>query len=178
MAVTVPSGGAAAGPHFSRWPELSSTGRYVCFMTDVPELIGADLNGIRQIVVLDRKLETTHLVTETKRGEPTTEYPGFPAWLSQDGRYVVFFTDATNLVDGIDVIDDNAGYDVFRHDVETGVTIRVSQTHESKLADHACYLPDVSAEGRFDARSHHHAHSVRRPLTSRFSARCSGLSAA
>ena len=148
-AVTVPDGGPSAAQHFSRFPAISDHGRYLAFMTDVPELIGANPNGISQIVVLDRKLGTTSLVTERKFGGPTTEYPAFPVRITGDGHYVVFYTEATDLVDGFDLIDDNDGHDVFRTHVETGDTVRVSQTHDFKLADKGCFLPAVSADGRF-----------------------------
>lgn len=46
---------------------------------------------------------------------------GFPA-LSSSGQYVVFESNASNLVDG----DDNGVSDVFRHDTLTGTTLRVS----------------------------------------------------
>ena len=42
--------------------------------------------------------------------------------ISADGRYVAFYSDASNLVPG----DTNASWDVFVHDRETGETARVS----------------------------------------------------
>jgi hypothetical protein len=42
--------------------------------------------------------------------------------ISDDGRYVIFVSSATNLVPG----DTNGDQDVFRHDNQTGATIRVS----------------------------------------------------
>ncbi|RKZ47132.1 MAG: hypothetical protein DRR08_32655, partial [Candidatus Parabeggiatoa sp. nov. 2] len=46
----------------------------------------------------------------------------FAATLSTDGRYVIFNSDASNLV----ADDDNNSTDVFRHDRQTGQTRRLT----------------------------------------------------
>ncbi|TNE88102.1 MAG: hypothetical protein EP330_15710 [Deltaproteobacteria bacterium] len=62
--------------------------------------------------------------------------------LSRDGRVVVFETTATNHVAG----DTNAQIDVYRHDLETGETTRVSG---DGTANGRSTWPSVSGDGRF-----------------------------
>ncbi len=70
--------------------------------------------------------------------------------ISADGRFVVFQSDATNLVAG----DTNGASDVFVHDRQTGTTTRVSVDsagHEATGLYPASGDPAISADGRFVA---------------------------
>lgn len=69
------------------------------------------------------------------------------ASLSSDGRYVVFESDATNLVAG----DTNNRRDVFVHDRSTGVTTRESISSSRAEANASCTFAQISADGRFVA---------------------------
>ncbi|MCC5954062.1 MAG: S-layer homology domain-containing protein [Acidimicrobiia bacterium] len=71
---------------------------------------------------------------------------GMPA-LSADGRYVAFFSEASNLVPG----DTNETGDVFVHDRSTGTTERVSIATDGTEANDASGSPSISADGRFVA---------------------------
>jgi Tol biopolymer transport system component len=65
--------------------------------------------------------------------------------LSADGRYVVFESDATNLPGRDDVAD------VYRHDVQTGITRLISRTTAGAPADSDSDTASISANGRFVA---------------------------
>jgi triacylglycerol esterase/lipase EstA (alpha/beta hydrolase family) len=67
--------------------------------------------------------------------------------LSADGRYVAFFSTATNLVAG----DTNGAGDVFVYDRQTGVTSRVSVADDGTQGDDFSGWPSISADGRFVA---------------------------
>ena len=69
------------------------------------------------------------------------------AWpsLSEDGRYVAFQSDASNLVAG----DANARQDVFVHDRQTGQTTLVSVASDGTQGDDDGYRPALSADGRY-----------------------------
>lgn len=75
--------------------------------------------------------------------------------VSADGRYVVFSSDATNLVAG----DANGKQDVFLRDLESGTTVAVSPV---TTADGASTEPSISADGRFVAFT---SEAVRRRFT-------------
>jgi len=83
-------------------------------------------------------------------GSDSSESPG----VSADGRYVVFYSYASNLVDG----DTNEDYDVFYHDVETGITSRESVSTAGSEGFGTggqnasfTYTPAISDDGRFIA---------------------------
>ena len=59
------------------------------------------------------------------------------------GRYVAFDSVAINLVAG----DTNGHYDVFLHDLQTGITKRISGTAAVE-GDNESYYPSINADGR------------------------------
>ncbi|MCO4747455.1 MAG: hypothetical protein KC912_21825 [Proteobacteria bacterium] len=67
--------------------------------------------------------------------------------LSADGSVVVFHSLATNLVAG----DTNGAHDVFRHDLKTGETTRVSALASGTEGNGHAMWGDVSADGRYVA---------------------------
>ena len=69
------------------------------------------------------------------------------ARVSGNGRYVVFASHATNLVAG----DTEGKPDVFLRDLQTGTTVRVSQTPAGVGGDQLSWNPDVSDDGRYVA---------------------------
>lgn len=73
----------------------------------------------------------------------------FGAVLSADGRYLAFFSTASNLVTG----DTNATSDVFLHDTQTASTTRVSVNSAGTQTDtlRSSVDPALSADGRFVA---------------------------
>ena len=69
------------------------------------------------------------------------------ARISADGRYVVFSSQARNLVSG----DTNGVYDIFVHDREMGETTRVSVTSGGGQGDGPSFVASISADGRYVA---------------------------
>src|SRR5207247_2584359 len=67
--------------------------------------------------------------------------------ISASGRYVVFESDAPNLVPG----DTNHVEDVFLHDRKTGRTTRVNVNGGSRQANGPSGSPAISADGRYVA---------------------------
>lgn len=65
--------------------------------------------------------------------------------VSSDGRYVVFQSEASNLVAG----DTNGATDVFRFDRQTGRTVRVSVTSTGAQANGYSFLTAMSENGRW-----------------------------
>ena len=145
---SMPAGGPAAGAHASYYGVLSSTGRYLAFRTDLAALTGHGSYPTSQIVWKDRETGVFQLVSATKSGLPADQSQNGP-WISDDGRYVLFHTRATGLPDGISVADVLGHSDVFRTDTQTGTTIRVSVTHDTKEPDSDCFASDMSADGRY-----------------------------
>lgn len=72
----------------------------------------------------------------------------FTPAISGDGRYVAFYSHATNLVPG----DSNGFQDVFVHDAEAGLTARVSvASHGAQANGDSSGRPAMSADGRYVA---------------------------
>jgi Tol biopolymer transport system component len=69
------------------------------------------------------------------------------AAISADGRYVAFYSSATNLVAG----DTNGDRDVFVHDNQTGRTTRVSVASSGAQSNGQSFSPSISADGRYVA---------------------------
>ncbi|MGH2491046.1 MAG: TolB family protein, partial [Candidatus Limnocylindria bacterium] len=68
-----------------------------------------------------------------------------PGVLSADGRYVVFWSTATNLVAGVFT----SGAHVYRHDRLTGLTVIVSVAMTGNPGNNVSRDPSISANGRY-----------------------------
>jgi hypothetical protein len=103
----VPSWGRCGGA------SISADGRYVAFWSDSNDLVPGDTNGAADIFVRDRQSGTTERVSLASGGTQGNGQSAFPS-VSADGRYVAFWSDATNFVPG----DTNIARDVFVRDRE------------------------------------------------------------
>ena len=65
------------------------------------------------------------------------------AAVTPDGRYVVFSSKASNLVEG----DSNGKEDIFRYDTETGTTLRISVHSNGTQGNGDSRAPAISADG-------------------------------
>ena len=112
----VPGNGASYSP------AMTPDGRYVVFASAATDLVPGDTNGISDIFVRDLVSETTTLVSVGA----TTANGTFPSLsdtpaITPDGRYVAFYSTATNLVPG-----QVLGGDIFQRDMAAGTTIWAS----------------------------------------------------
>ena len=96
------------GNNESYQPAISADGRYVAFGSLASSLVSGDTKGTEDVFVRDRELDTTRRVSVSSSGEPANNFSAGPA-ISADGRYVAFYSYATNLVAG----DTNAAVDAF-----------------------------------------------------------------
>ncbi|MEG4804947.1 calcium-binding protein [Microcoleus sp. ARI1-B5] len=104
-------------------PSISADGRFVAFTSLATNLAPGDTKNQSQIFVRDRLTNTTTLVSVDSAGNPGNTPVG-PSGnqgntgsnnpsISADGRFVVFDSDATNLVPG----DTNNSRDIFVADI-------------------------------------------------------------
>ena len=91
--------------------------------------------------------DTTRVSVDSS-GVQANNYSRFPA-ISADGRYVVFESEASNLVAG----DTNGTGDVFVHDRQTGETTRVSVDSSGAEANGSSEASAISGDGRYVAFS-------------------------
>ena len=140
--------GATESNGASDVPAVSWDGRYVVFHSDATNLVAGDTNGKTDVFVHDRDTGATSRVSvagDATQGD-SWSYSGA---LSEDGRHVVFYSAASNLVAG----DTNGYQDVFVHDRDTGVTSRASVATDGTEGDSNSYSPVVSGDGRYVAFS-------------------------
>ena len=146
--VSVDSDGTQGNNHSSS-PSISADGRYVAFYSSAGDLIVGDTNGVGDIFVHDRQTGQTTRVSLHSEGTQGNNHSSSPS-VSADGRYVAFYSDATNLVDG----DTNGVGDVFVHDRQTAQTVRVSIHSDGTQGDHdSLWDSPISADGRHVAFS-------------------------
>lgn len=103
-------------------PSISGDGRHVAFGSAATDLVpGGDDGRYEDIFVRDLVAGVTRRVSvDTGGGNPDERSRN--ASINGNGRYVAFYSEATDLVPG----DGNGVYDVFVRDTVAGTTIRAS----------------------------------------------------
>jgi hypothetical protein len=144
----VTDAGCGAGNNASPSCALSADGRYLLFSSGSPDLVGGDGNEARDVFIRDL-IEGTIRVVSVSSGGDLGNGDSFASDISADGRYVVFWSIASNLVSG----DTNNKTDVFIHDTTTGTTTRLSVTRsvDNQIIQgngHSQY-PFISEDGRY-----------------------------
>ncbi len=140
------------GNNTSNSGRISADGRFVAFSSVADNLVVGDTNGVRDVFLRDLQTGVTTRVSVSSAGAQgdgpsggTLAAESNVLDISDDGRFVVFVSTATNLVPD----DTNGAPDVFRHDTQTGSTVRVSVTSTGSQADGGSSQPKVSGDGRF-----------------------------
>jgi Tol biopolymer transport system component len=128
----------------SRNPSISADGRFVAFESRSSNLVTGDTNDASDIFMRDRQTGETTRVSVASGGNQANNGSGWPS-ISADGRYVAFWSDASNLVPN----DTNGKRDIFVHDCQTAETTRVSVDTTASQGNSDSYHPAISADGRY-----------------------------
>jgi Tol biopolymer transport system component len=135
----------------SESPSISSDGRYISYFSSAENLVNGDSNGRMDVFRFDQATGETDLVSVATSPAGGNEHSGFPS-ISADGRYVAFYSVASNLVSN----DTNNLADIFVRDMTAGTTTRVSvSTLGNQAQGGHSYYPAISADGRHVAFSSH-----------------------
>ncbi|MFQ5748284.1 MAG: TolB family protein [Planctomycetota bacterium] len=134
------------GNGFSTRPALSADGRFVAYRSGASNLVAGDTNLADDIFVRDTQLGTTVRVSVSSLGAQANGPSDRPA-ISDDGRFVGFWSDASNLVPG----DTNFARDIFVFDLQTGQIVRASISTAGVESNGASSRPSLSFDGRFIA---------------------------
>ena len=126
-----------------RTVDVSANGRFVVFVSESRNLVSGDTNGSADIFLRDRTEGTTRRVSTRATGGQANDQSTQPA-ISDDGRWIVFESEATNLVPGVTISDQ-----VYRKNRRTGAIVLVSaQDHmTTTAANFGADEPTVSDEG-------------------------------
>jgi hypothetical protein len=143
--VSIDSAGTE-GNNDSYYPSISADGRFVAFWGSASNLVAGDTNGVPDVFVHDRLIGTTWRVSVDSAGVQGNAYSNYPS-ISADGRFVAFWSFASNLVVG----DTNGVPDVFVHEIQGGTTERVSVDSAGVQGNDDSLDPSISADGRFVA---------------------------
>ncbi len=127
-------------------PAISADGRYVAFSSVATNLVGDDTNAAVDIFVHDLMTHRTKRVSISSAGIEGRKRSFGPS-ISDDGRYIAFWSLAYNLVGN----DTNRVADVFVRDRTNHKTKRVSISSAGVQADGASQYPSLSADGRYVA---------------------------
>ncbi len=127
-------------------PSISSDGRYVAFRSEATNLVTGDTNAVRDIFIYDRDTDVVERVSIDDSGTQANAQSDMDGNtnLSDDGRFITFYSDATNLVAG----DTNAVSDVFLYDRTLDKVRRVSTNLEGYQGNGASYNLSISPNGK------------------------------
>jgi LPXTG-site transpeptidase (sortase) family protein len=144
--VSIHTNGTTEGNNYSYTSSISSDGRYVAFVSVASNLVAGDTNGSRDIFVHDRDTNTTTRVSIDSTGTEGDRNSYDPS-ISSDGRYIAFYSYASNLVAG----DTNGVRDLFLHDRITGNSTRVSIDSTGTEGNSGSGSASISGDGRYVA---------------------------
>lgn len=141
--------GAVQADFASQSPSISADGRYVAFQSQATNLVANDTNGARDIFVYDRTNGAVVRASVTSAGGQVGTcssgcQDSTDPVISGDGRYVVFTSNAAELVSG-------GQTQVFRRDLVTNQTVLVSAANGGGEGNGDSSNPSVSTDGRYVA---------------------------
>ncbi|HVW33671.1 MAG TPA: hypothetical protein VHL53_14120 [Acidimicrobiia bacterium] len=126
-------------------PSISADGRFVAFQSDAP-LSSDDTNKKTDVYLHDRESGETTRVSIGPGGVEGNSGSFSPS-LSADGRFIAYWSNASNLVAG----DTNKTGDVFVFDRNDGSTVRESENEDRVQGDGMSSDPSISPDGRYVA---------------------------
>ena len=136
----------AQGNDWAYTGSISADGNLVAFSSRATNLVSGDVNASTDVFVRDRQAGTTTRVTVNSNGEEADKGGSEPS-ISANGRYVVFSSNANNLM-----VEDNYNFtQIFIHDRQTGETKLVSTYGDYGPMVAWSDYPVISADGRFVA---------------------------
>lgn len=150
--------GSVQGNDHSFTPSISRDGRIVAFWSLANNLVANDTNGVADVFVVDWQSpsSTVRRVSVDQTGVEGNGESRVPM-LSRDGRFVVYESEATNLIGpGLDT---NGQTDIFVVDTEPGAinpVRRVSVNGDgAEAVGGASFFAAISADARFVSYTSH-----------------------
>jgi len=125
---------------------VSADGNLVAFASDSSNLVPGDTNGVSDIFIRNRGTGKTERVSVGGGGGQADGASIAPA-MSADGRFVVFASEATNLVPG----DTNNVMDIFVRDRVRNETRRLSEKPGAGQSPVSAQHPTISPNGKWVA---------------------------
>ena len=133
------------GNSYSTNPSISADGRYVAFVTDADNLVPGDVNDTYDIFVRDLVNDTTEIVSVNTDGNTLNTEMSFSPVISDNGRYVAFWSYSDNLTAN----DNQYGNNIFVRDLVTNTTELVTADGYESVYSTQDETFDISADGRY-----------------------------
>lgn len=128
---------------------VSQDGQLVAFASSATNLVDEDTNTATDVFMRDRTARTTERISVSSTGGNANGNSDSPA-ISLDGRYVVFQSQADNLVSGKGT---RGSYSVYVRDRQTGTTTCITATGNTGPGGSgtSSFYPTISGNGRYVA---------------------------
>jgi Tol biopolymer transport system component len=139
--ISVATNGTATGNETSWEPVITPDGRYVAFTSRASDLVDGDTNSKSDVFVRDLQVGTTTLVSVNTGGTGPGNNDSYSPSLSTNGRFVLFFSWASDLASG----SSSSVVNLLWRDLQAGVTHLLSTTVSEPIGRPAAMTPD----GRF-----------------------------
>jgi hypothetical protein len=123
---------------------MSSDGRYIVYLSFANDIAPPDTNFSGDIFLYDQQTGTNERVNWTYDGL-LSNFGSFGPSITDDGRFVVWESDANNMVPG----DTNAKYDIFLRDRLLGLTKRLSISLEGDQGNGTSQHSSITPDGKF-----------------------------
>lgn len=122
---------------------ISDDGRYVVFSSAASNLVANDLNGMSDIFVADVQAQTLSRISGVNGMEPSGG--SFEPKISGDGTFVVFSTDATNMIE----FDSNGKRDIILLERATGIKKNINHGPSGLATSGDSSQPMVTGNANF-----------------------------
>jgi len=132
------------GDGSSLYPSISDSGRYVTFNSYARNLVPGDFNNMWDVFVFDVALGAIHRVS-IPAGGGWADNRSYGQRISSHGRWIVFTSDAGNLVPG----DTNLATDVFLRDRWNQTTQRISVGPGGVESDQDSYVCGLTPDAHW-----------------------------
>ena len=139
--------GGRQGDAFSRGAAMSRDGRYISFISAASNLVDDDTNQRSDAFLYDTRTNTTRRLSVGVDGQQSNHQSYGPSAISGDGRYVAFYSYASNLVPN----DTNAQGDIFLRDARLRTTERISVSSTGIQGNGHSFAPAITPDARFVA---------------------------
>jgi hypothetical protein len=146
--VSIVQDGEFADPGTGATPSISGDGRYVTFVSAAEDLAPEAPPGTKEAYVKDLHTGDVELLSRANGtdGEAANE-PVEELTISADGRYAIFASSATNLLEGVSL----EGRHVYRRDLQSGETALVDRVSgaDGAIVTREASADAISEDGRY-----------------------------
>jgi Tol biopolymer transport system component len=140
IAAPMPSNGNSV-PSYS----LSADASHILFYSEASNLVPGDTNKLADLFVRDQGSGISERVNVAGNGAQANGETGLVGDISDDGRYVAFYSSASNLVDE----DTYGAWQIYLRDRAAATTTLLSRDSHGRPSPTGSYAPQMSADGRY-----------------------------